>query len=120
MTILYKNRFFAILFTVLTSLSFSSCAQHAPLGNRENLKQDTNNIHIIYSDVNAKECRVYINSVESKQKKAFRVKSAKVTIQIVRKHETASIDMLIKKDAKYTLRVLENYQGKIEIIEIAN
>ena len=93
----------------------------------EHLSQSAIVLISMYDDTKDKNSyRVYINHKEinatlmPNTESRFEVKEGNINIQIVKRRETASIDLVVLKDKTYKLRVFKDHRGHIELLQVAN
>lgn len=69
-------------------------------------------IFIDYKDINA--------TLKPNDETLFNVKEGSINIQVVKKRETASIDLVVQKDKLYRLRIFKDERNHIQLLQVSN
>jgi len=121
-----KSSYLAILFSML--FMFISCAQVEVVNKDQQVVENAAFVSILmYDDSRDKNSyRVYFNNIDTNKtlmpniSTHFSIKQGHTKIQVVKKRETASIELVVKREKSYSFRIFENDRGHIEILQVSN
>lgn len=121
-------KLFHLLITLLVSFVFVSCSKVQPLPQKSSDSKSSATILVsMYDESKDKNSyRVYINhkdintTLSPNTQNVFNVKVGRVNVQIVKKRETASIDLVVLKNKTYRLRIFKNERSHIELLQVPN
>jgi len=118
----------SVLSLFLLLAFFSSCAEVKPQKLNTLKVDNAGTVAIImYDETQLKnDYRVYVDSVDTNTTlfangmSEYKITEGKRVIQVVKKRETASLKLMIKKGNFYTLRVIKDEKNHIELVQVAN